>query len=1163
MWKISLLVTALSALLLGATTRAGDVTTPGDTIQGVPNDGDWPGNEAPPFAIDDDIMTKYLHFKGDFDPDPGTGGTGFRVTPSTAQTIVTGLTFTTANDYPGRDPVAYRLSGSNVSIDGPYTLIAEGDIVDFGQPAEWSRRTKNATPISFANGAAYDHYELLFTAIRGGPGEWINSMQIAEVELLEQLLNAHSPIPADGAENVSKYYNWGMLSWVAGDTAVAHHVYFGTNPTPGAAEFVVRQTFAMYLPAAGLAPGTTYYWRIDEEQADTTIVTGDIWSFTTAPLKAHSPAPADGQRWADVNLLQLSWGVAWDATTYDVYFGTDEAAVTGANTSSPLCVSKDQTETSYAALPIPFRLETNYYWRVDARAVSATYKGDTWSFTTIPVIPTNSPGYVPCLPGTGGSLKTSTPSPLTLTVNTYDRRQTIRNFGASDAWSIQYVGRWPDAKRNAIADLLFETGIDENDNPKGIGLSLWRFFVGAGSNRQGYIGDLWRRSDLFFSPDYTSYDWSAHPGQRWFLQAAKARGVQQFLAFLGSPPINMTKNGKPFCDSASGTTNLRSDKIDDLAAFLTAMLKNFRDAEGINFNHISPVGEPHWGWDGSDQEGCRYSNSDIKALVDALHSELVSQQVATQILIPEAGDMGYLYGHSAESGDYIDSFFSHAGANYVGDKVAHRVACHSYFAGWPEDDKLVGVRETLRNKLDQYPGLEHWATEYCILIPEGWWVPPQYWGYGNGRDLRIKPALWVARVIHHDLTVVEASAWQWWLGVSPYDYKDGLVYVDKNTSDGDYYHSKMLWAMGNFSRFVRPGMERVTVSRSDNATPRDTVNDLMVSAYYKSDNGVVVVVSVNWADEDKPVDLEFTGADVDILIPYVTKGNSADSDNLTAYSALSPDDTIAIPARSVVTIVAMRGDPHDRDADADVDLADFAGFATHWLRTDCSTCAGADFTHDGKVGPDDLEQFVAEWLRFPADLAAWWKLDEKAGSIAYDSAGNKRGVLHGDPNWQPTGGKLSGALEFDGVDDYVTTDFVLNPADGAFSVFAWVKGGAAGEVVVSQTNGTGIGKSWLCADPSAGRLMTELGAPGPGGAPLASEFVITDGDWHHIGLVWDGSYRSLYAHGVEIKKDAVALPGLEGATGSLHLGAGNTLDAAGFFAGLIDDICICNRAVTP
>ncbi|MBN2272012.1 MAG: hypothetical protein JXN61_15465 [Sedimentisphaerales bacterium] len=1167
-WRISLIIVLVSALLFGTMTQAADVTSPGDTLQAFPNDGDWPGNERPPMAIDDDIMTKYLHFKGDFDPDPGTGGTGFRVTPSSAQTVVIGLTFTTANDYPGRDPVAYRFSGSNVSIDGPYTLIAEGDIVDFDQASEWPRHTKNTTPIFFPNETAYDHYQLLLTAIRGGSDPWINGMQIAEVELLEQVLKAHSPIPADASENMGLNDNGGMLSWSVGDSSVRQYAFFGTSESGVAGagtrspEFMGSLSAMQTTLTPAREPGVTYYWRIDQEESDGNIVRGDVWSFGTAPLKAIGPVPADGAELVDPN-ADLSWTGGWDSFSgFDVYFGTSQTDVTNATTESPECVSIGRMLPSYD--PGPLRRDTTYYWRIDDKGAT-TYKGDTWNFTTIWwVIPTNKPGYVPCLPGIGGDLRTSAQSTVVLTVDTNDRRQTIHNFGASDAWSIQYVGLWPDAKRNPIADLLFETGLDENNNPKGIGLSLWRFFVGAGSNRQSYISDPWRRSDLFLSSDFNSYDWSAQPGQRWFLQAAKARGVEQFIAFCGSPPINMTKNGRSSCDSNSGTTNLISDKIDDFAAFLTTMSKHFSNVEGINFGHISPVGEPHWDWDGTDQEGCRYDNSDIKVLVDALHSELDSQQVTTQILIPEAGDIGYLCGHSSTRGDYIDSFFSDDNPNYVGDKVAQGVACHSYFAGWPEDDRLVGMREYLHDKLDQYPGLEYWATEYCILIPGDWWVPVQYWGYGNGRDLGIDPALWIARVIHHDLTVAEASAWQWWLGVSPYDYKDGLVYVDKSESDGNYYHSKLLWAMGNFSRFIRPGMERVIVNRSDNATPRDTVKDLMVSAYYNSDDGIVVVVFVNWANKDKTVDLEFLGADPDILIPYVTKGNSADNDNLTAYRLLSPDDTIAIPARSVVTIVGIHGDPHDRDSDGDVDFADFAGFGARWLQTDCGKCGGVDFTDDGKVGPDDLEQFAAEWLRCAIPgLAAWWKLDEKTGAIAYDAAGDKDATLHGDPNRLPAGGRIDGALELDGIDDYLSTPFVLNPADGPFSVYAWIKGGEPGQQVVSQTDGEGIGVSWLCAETSTGTLMTGLHEPGRGGRPLVSEFVITDGDWHRIGFVWDGTYRSLYVDGTKVKTDTAARPGLVGSTGGLHIGAAKDLDPNCFFAGLTDDVRVYDRAVTP
>ena len=162
--------------VLGIMGTISDITALGDIVQGVPNDGDWPGAETPDLAVDDDTSTKYLHFKGETEP------TGFQIEPASGASIVTGLTFTTANDATERDPISFELSGSNDSIDGPYTLIASGDIVDFAQETAWPRFTKNATAISFANNVAYTYYQVMFPAVRDAASA--NSMQIAEVELL-------------------------------------------------------------------------------------------------------------------------------------------------------------------------------------------------------------------------------------------------------------------------------------------------------------------------------------------------------------------------------------------------------------------------------------------------------------------------------------------------------------------------------------------------------------------------------------------------------------------------------------------------------------------------------------------------------------------------------------------------------------------------------------------------------------------------------------------------------------------------------------------------------------------------------------------------------------------------------------------------------------------
>ncbi|HEC03987.1 MAG TPA: hypothetical protein ENI81_10675, partial [Phycisphaerales bacterium] len=166
-----------------------DVTGPGDVVKGVPDeprDGDiagWPDGEYPWMTLDDDTSTKFLHFRGDVSP------TGFVVEPAMGPTIVTGLTFTTANDDYGRDPTSFEVYGSNESIDGPYELIAAGDVVDFMQADVWPRFTMNATPITFPNMVAYKYYQVLFPTVRDVSAA--NSMQIGEVELLGVLPTAN------------------------------------------------------------------------------------------------------------------------------------------------------------------------------------------------------------------------------------------------------------------------------------------------------------------------------------------------------------------------------------------------------------------------------------------------------------------------------------------------------------------------------------------------------------------------------------------------------------------------------------------------------------------------------------------------------------------------------------------------------------------------------------------------------------------------------------------------------------------------------------------------------------------------------------------------------------------------------------------------------------
>jgi len=224
--------------------------------------------------------------------------------------------------------------------------------------------------------------------------------------------------------------------------------------------------------------------------------------------------------------------------------------------------------------------------------------------------------------------------------------QEIDGFGASDAWRAQFVGKnWPIDKRNYIADLLFSQEFDKDGNPKGIGLSLWRFYLAAGTAEQGSDSEIgsddnpWRRGECFQNADGT-YDWDKHKGQRWFLDAAKKRGVEKLLAFTIAAPVHMSNNGKGFATKGDIRFNVKPGKLDDYANYLVDVMEFFNH-EGIFFDYLSPINEPQWNWDGHSQEGTPALNEEMYAFVKYISAGLSSRGLDTRIVIGEAGTIGH------------------------------------------------------------------------------------------------------------------------------------------------------------------------------------------------------------------------------------------------------------------------------------------------------------------------------------------------------------------------------------------------------------------------------------------------------------------------------------------------------------------------------------------
>ena len=488
---------------------------------------------------------------------------------------------------------------------------------------------------------------------------------------------------------------------------------------------------------------------------------------------------------------------------------------------------------------------------------------------------------------------------------TNQRQQTIDGFGASDAWSMWQIGQWEDSLQTKVADWLFSSDIFADGSPKGIGLSIWRFNAGAGSAEQGDSAQINRDTRTAYFENQT--------GQRRFLQLAKERGVPTFLAFYNSPPVQLTQNGLATNTGRGGTFNLKEDAYDDFAAYIADMLQKAEKEDGIHFSYVCPVNEPdgHWNWLGPKQEGTPATNREVARIAREMSREFLQRGITTKILVNESSDFRCMFStHEADwqRGYEIQSFWNpDSTETYVGNlpNIARVMAGHSYWTNTPvlkpgdrgyERTGLYGYRKRLKDAFDKVDA-DFWMTELCIMSND-----EEIHG-GGGFDFSMEEALYVARVMHYDLTVANARSWQWWRAAGG-NYKDGLIrmYVKGEWTGGRGQRrcvvqenmvrdSKLMWTLGNFSRFVRPGAVRLDVQGEM------AVDGLMLSAYRNTD-GTLAVVAINYGKKDCVVGID--AKDGKTAVAYRT--SDVEGENLKYVGKVNLKKA-TLPARSVTTYV--------------------------------------------------------------------------------------------------------------------------------------------------------------------------------------------------------------------------------------------------------------------
>lgn len=181
------------------------------------------------------------------------------------------------------------------------------------------------------------------------------------------------------------------LNWADSAGATSYDMYFGTiNPPP---YYGITPASSYALPT--LNCGTWYYWQVVARHSCGSSTTGPVWAFRTetVPAVPSVPVPADGAT-EQANTVDLHWLSIYEATSYDVYFGS--------GIRRPLAFAGNTASNNWALADLGCGV--HYYWKIESRNACGVTGGPEWDFTTACCTPAAPTGPYPQDGATGVAL---------------------------------------------------------------------------------------------------------------------------------------------------------------------------------------------------------------------------------------------------------------------------------------------------------------------------------------------------------------------------------------------------------------------------------------------------------------------------------------------------------------------------------------------------------------------------------------------------------------------------------------------------------------------------------------------------------------------------------------------------------------------------------------
>ena len=200
---------------------------------------------------------------------------------------------------------------------------------------------------------------------------------------------------------------------------------------------------------------------------------------------------------------------------------------------------------------------------------------------------------------------------------------------------------------------------------------------------------------------------------------------------------------------------------------------------------------------------------------------------------------------------------------------------------------------------------------------------------------------------------------------------------------------------------------------------------------------------------------------------------------------------------------------------------------------------------------------VAPPALVPPGMVAWWP----AESSTADIVGTATGLLSGHAGY--AAGLVGNAFSFDGTDSSVQLGSVASLKIQDLTIETWIKRASA--TSPSQTPGFpgcilggGVNSYAFAFVPDGHLTFSQVGA-----SRIDSTAVISDTEWHHVGVTRSGSQIRFYLDGVDVGGGAYSpaltfdSPFVIGSLAQVVAGAGTEP-----FWGLIDELSVYNRALS-